>query len=446
MATEVKLPALGENVEGGDVVEVHVAVGDRVAVEQPLFSVEAEKSTVPIPSPLAGRIAKLLVKKGDHVATGQPIVVIDDGDGKPAAPGKAEPASPSARPTAGPTAPDKGAASLAPASPQPSAPPIPAPPTAAPPTAAPRPPAPSDGRVVHAGPATRRVAREWGIDLTQVPGTGPKGRITQDDLKAFVHNLASGGPSPLAPLPGREGKRTPPLPNFEKWGPIEVKPFESIRKRTAEHVSLCWSVIPHVTHHDFADITELEAFRKQQDATGPKLTVTAFVLKALAIVLKQQPQFNASLDHANGQIIEKRYYHLGVAVDTDKGLVVPALRDVDKKSVQDLAKDMAEVADRARRGQLKVEDMQGGTFTVSNLGGIGGTAFSPIVNWPQVAILGLSRARQQPVWKDGGWRPRLHMPMSLSYDHRVIDGAAAARFCRRLAELLESPMMMLLHA
>jgi pyruvate dehydrogenase E2 component (dihydrolipoamide acetyltransferase) len=302
-----------------------------------------------------------------------------------------------------------------------------------------RAPALSDGGVVHAGPATRRLAREWGIDLAQVPGSGPKGRITQDDLKNYVHALSSSSPS-------TRGVKMPALPDFEKWGAVEKKPFESIRKRTAEHVSLCWSLIPHVTHHDFADVTDLEAFRKQQDAGGPKLTVTAFVLKALAIVLKQHPQFNASLDDAHGQIIEKHYYHLGVAVDTDKGLVVPVLRDVDKKSVQDIAKEMAEVAERARQGKLKVDDMQGGTFTVSNLGGIGGTGFSPIVNWPQVAILGLSRSRQQPVWKDGGWQPRLHMPMSLSYDHRVIDGAAAARFCRKLAELLESPMMMLLHA
>lgn len=428
MPTEVKLPALGENVEGGDVVEIHVAAGDVVALEQPLFSVEAEKSTVPIPAPVAGKIAKLLVKKGDHVSTGQPIVVIEDGDGKAV---KREPAADagSAKPPASPPPPERAVpAPAAPASAKPQATPAPAPARA---------PAPSDG-VVYAGPATRRLAREWGLDLAQVPGSGPKGRITQDDLKNYVHALASGGAS--------GGVKVPALPDFEKWGPIETKPFASIRKRTAEHVGLSWSVIPHVAHYDFADVTDLEAFRKQQDAAGPKLTVTAFVLKALAIVLKQHPQFNASLDDAGGRIIEKHYCHLGVAVDTDKGLVVPVLRDADKKSVQDIAKELADVADRARQGKLKVEDMQGGTFTVSNLGGIGGTGFSPIVNWPQVAILGLSRARQQPVWKDGAWQPRLHMPMSLSYDHRVIDGAAAARFCRKLAEMLESPMMMLLHA
>ena len=368
MPIEVKLPALGENVEGGDVVEIHVAPGDVVAVEQPLFSVEAEKSTVPIPAPAAGKIAKLLVKKGDHVSTGQPIAVIEDGDGKPAtAPTvKREQPAPGAdaKPQASASVPDKTpSAPATPASAKPQAP-------AAPVT---RPPVVSDGGVVHAGPATRRLAREWGIDLTQVPGSGPKGRITQDDLKNYVHTLASGGGA-------ARGVHAPPLPDFAKWGPVETKPFESIRKRTAEHVSLCWRVIPHVTHHDFADVTDLEAFRRQQDSGGPKLTVTAFVLKALPIVLKMYPQFNSSLDDGHGQIIEKHYYHLGVAVDTDKGLVVPVLRDVDKKSVQDIAKEMAEVAERARQGKLKVDDMQGGTFTVSNLGGIGGTGFTPIIN------------------------------------------------------------------
>ena len=437
MATEVKLPILGENVPGGDVVEVHVKVGDVVALEQPLFSVEAEKSTVPIPAPLAGRISQLLVKKGDHVATGQAIATIEDGDGKPA---------PSAKPQASAAPTDKPAA---PAPPPPSAKPQASPASVAPPRMV---RTPQDGGIVHAGPATRRLAREWGLDLSQVPGSGVKGRVTQDDIKTYVQTLAAGGGT------GRAAK-TPALPDFEKWGPVEIKPLESIRKRTAEHMSLCWSIIPHVTHHDFADVTDLEAFRKQQPLTptplpqgargmadGPKITVTAFVLKALAIVLKLHPQFNASLDDAAGRVIYKNYYHLGVAVDTDKGLVVPVLRDVDKKSVQDLAKEMAETADRARQGKLKPDDMQGGTFTVSNLGGIGGVAFSPIVNWPQVAILGLSRTRPQPVWKDGQWLPRLHMPMSLSYDHRVIDGAAAARFCRKLAELLENPLVMLLHA
>ena len=240
--------------------------------------------------------------------------------------------------------------------------------------------------------------------------------------------------------------KTPPLPDFSKWGPVETKPVEGIRKRTAEHMALCWSVIPHVTQSDLADITDIEAFRKQQEGKGPKLTVTAFVLKAISILLKQFPNFNSSLEWETRQLILKQYYHIGVAVDTDRGLVVPVLRDVDKKSVHEIGKEMTETAERARQNKLTADDMKGGSFTISNLGGIGGTAFTPIVNWPEVAILGLSRARMQPVWRDGEFKPRLLMPISLSYDHRVIDGADAARFARRLADLLENPMVMLLHA
>jgi pyruvate dehydrogenase E2 component (dihydrolipoyllysine-residue acetyltransferase) len=432
MATEVKLPLLGENIPGGDIVEVLVAPGDTVAAEQPLFDVEAEKSTVSVPTPVGGKIAKLLVKKGDHVKTDQVVAVIEEGDGKAPPPrGEkkeekkplAEPAKEAPRPVQPPPGAKRQAASAS--APEP-------------------PPAPqTDGGIVHAGPATRRLAREWGVDLHRVGGSGPKGRITQDDVKSFIRNLAVGGEAAAG---GGRTAQASALPDFSKWGPVEAKPLDTIRKRTAEHVSLAWSVIPHVTHHDLADVTDLEAFRKQQEGQGPKLTVTAFVLKALAILLKQMPQFNASLDDAGGKLIAKYYYHLGVAVDTDKGLVVPVLHDVDKKSVHEIAKEMAEAADRARQGKMKPDEMQGGTFTVSNLGGIGGTAFSPIVNWPQVAILGLSRARQQPVWRDGAWNPRLQLPLSLSYDHRVIDGAAAARFCRALAEMLENPMKMLLHA
>jgi pyruvate dehydrogenase E2 component (dihydrolipoamide acetyltransferase) len=293
---------------------------------------------------------------------------------------------------------------------------------------------------VPAGPATRRLARELGIDLGQVPGSAPHGRVTQEDVKAHVRSLAAGGARPGSAI------TAPPLPRFEQWGPVERQPFESIRRRTAEHVSLSWNLIPHVTHHDLADVTELESFRKQQSETGPKITVTAFALKAAAIALREFPQVNASLDLSAGQVVVKRYYHLGMAVDTDRGLLVPVVRDVDKKSVHDLAAELAELAERARQKKLSADDMKGGTFTISNLGGIGGTAFTPIVNYPEVAILGLARARLQPVSKDGQFVPRLLLPLSLSYDHRVIDGADAARFTRRLAELLENPLVMLLHA
>jgi pyruvate dehydrogenase E2 component (dihydrolipoamide acetyltransferase) len=240
--------------------------------------------------------------------------------------------------------------------------------------------------------------------------------------------------------------QAPALPDFERFGPVERKPLEGVRRRTAQHTSLAWNLIPHVTQHDQADVTDLEAFRKQQGDRGPKLTVTAFALKAAAVALKLFPQFNSSFDGAAGQLVLKRYYHVGIAVDTEQGLLVPVIRNVDKKSITELAGELTDVAERARQRKLQPDEMRGGCFTITNLGGIGGTAFTPIVNWPEVAILGLSRARQQPAFRDGAVAPRLILPLSLSYDHRVIDGADAARFTRRLAEMLESPLTMLLHA
>lgn len=423
MAEEIKLPALGENVPGGDVVEVKVAVGDTVTQGQDLIEVEAEKSTVPVPSPVAGKITKILVQKGQKITTGQGIVVVESVNGQAKAPEKQEepaakqPEAKQAETKPPPKHPDA----------KPSAPAV---------AVAPQAPV-ADGDVVPAGPATRRLAREWGVNLGQVPGGGPQGRVTPDDVKTYIRTLASGG--------GARGI-APALPDFEKWGAVERKPFDSIRKKTAEAVTLAWTTIPAVTQYDLADVTDVEAFRKQQEGKGPKLTVTAFVLKACAIVLKQFPTFNASLDTHAGQLVLKRYYHLGVAVDTEHGLVVPVLRDVDQKSVHDIGKEMTELAERARQRKLKPEDMQGATFTISNLGGIGGTGFSPIVNWPQVAILGLSRSRLQPAYVGGQLVPRLMLPLSLSYDHRVVDGADAARFARRMAELLENPLVMLLHA
>jgi pyruvate dehydrogenase E2 component (dihydrolipoamide acetyltransferase) len=441
MAEEVKLPALGENVPGGDVVDIKVAVGDTIAQGQELIEVEAEKSTVPVPSPVAGKVIKLLVNKGQKIATGQGIVVVESVNGQPAPPSSdatTQPHTPEV-PKDEPPLIKQDARATAKLKKEPSVeaqPPQPPVQHAVAPQATPL-AAGGDAVPVPAGPATRRVAREWGINLHQVPGSGPKGRITQDDLKSFVRELAAG-----------RGIRAqaPPLPDFEKWGPVELKAFESIRKKTAEAVTLSWTTIPAVTQHDLADVTDIEAFRKQQESKGPKLTVTAFVLKACAIVLKQFPQFNASLDLAGSQLVLKRYYHIGVAVDTEHGLVVPVLRDVDQKSVHDIGKEMTEIAERARQRKLKVEDMQGATFTISNLGGIGGIGFSPIVNWPQVAILGLSRSRMQAAYIGGQFVPRLMLPLSLSYDHRVIDGADAARFARRVAELLENPLVMLLHA
>jgi pyruvate dehydrogenase E2 component (dihydrolipoamide acetyltransferase) len=432
MASDIKLPELGENVEEGEVVDVKVAVGAEVREGQALLEVEAEKSTVEVPSPSAGRISKVLVKKGDKVKTGQALFQLESNGA--VAPDETRPV------------PAKATAQE-PAATQPA---VAAPPQHAP-AAAPVAKRAADNivtspeKVVPAGPATRRLARELGIDLARVHGSGPSGRVTQEDVKNFVRDLAGGATTRAAD--GAAQVKVPPLPDFGKWGPIERKPMDAVRRKTAEQMALAWSVVPHVTQHDLADITDLEAFRKQQDGRGPKLTVTAFALKSSAIALKQFPQFNSTLDLGNNQLILKQYYHIGIAVDTERGLLVPVLRDVDKKSVHDLAKEMAEVADKARQKKISGDDLRGGTFTITNLGGIGGTAFTPIVNYPEVAILGLSRSRLQPVVRDNGEiTPRLMLPLSLSYDHRVIDGADAARFVRRIVEMLENPLVMLLHA
>jgi pyruvate dehydrogenase E2 component (dihydrolipoamide acetyltransferase) len=438
MASEIQLPELGENVEGGEVVDVKVAPGAEVKEGQSLLEVEAEKSTVEVPAPMAGRIAKVLVKKGDKVKTGQALFLVEVADGAKVPAPKPVPAPAAKLESAPPQKPE----------PKPEPAPAPAPAVAnggnGRRTEAPEfQPVETREKLVPAGPATRRLARELGVDLIRVRGTAPGGRVTQEDVKAFVKELAAGTAAPVrVPV-----TQAPPLPDFERWGPVERKPLESVRRKTAEQMALAWSLVPHVTQHDQADISDLEAFRKQQlDSKGPKLTVTAFALKAAAIALKQFPQFNASLDLAGGQLVYKHYYHLGLAVDTERGLLVPVLRDVDKKSVFDLAKEMTEVAERARQKKLTADDMRGGTFTITNLGGIGGTAFTPIVNYPEVAILGMSRSRLQPVVRDGQIVPRLLLPLSLSYDHRVIDGADAARFVRRLVEMLENPLVMLLHA
>jgi pyruvate dehydrogenase E2 component (dihydrolipoamide acetyltransferase) len=480
MPSEVKLPELGENLESGDVLDIKVAAGDQVSQGQPLVEIEAEKSTVEVPSPLAGRVAKVLVKKGDTVKVGQTFCLIEgevgEKDGVKTAPvrespsAEAEPEPKAAARQEGMTEPAESGGDT---SEEPGV--TPAPPAGppekdgrqekadsktqpSPRLTAPRGEAPGDmlspsksdaGQkdntlpVVPAGPATRRLARELGVDLNQVPGSAPGGRVTQEDVKAYVRSLAApaGGTGALT-RPARIA--APRLPDFEHWGPVERRSVDSIRRKTAEHMSLAWSLIPHVTQHDQADITELEAFRKQQEGKGNKLTVTAFALKAAAAALKQFPQFNASLDMAAGQLIVKKYIHIGVAVDTERGLLVPVLRDVDKKGLSDLARELAEMAEKARQKKLQLDDMRGGTFTITNLGGIGGTGFTPIINYPEVAILGMSRASMQPVIREGHVAHRLILPLSLSYDHRVIDGAAAARFTRRIAEMLENPLLMLL--
>lgn len=445
MATEITLPELGEGIDSADVIEVRVQPGQTIKAGQILIVVQAEKVTAELEASEGGRVAKVLVKNGDTLKVGQPYVVLEAA-GAPAAKPEPKPPSPAAKPEPKPgpppaepkRAPEKAAAkpegdgaAKAPPAPPPSAPrPAPAAPRAA-----------VADAVVPAGPATRLLARRFGVDLRQVRGSGRGGRITEEDVEAYVRQLTS-GPAPATTAPAGQA---PPLPDFAKWGAVEEQPLDAVRRRTAQQMALAWTQIPHVTQHDLADISDLEAFRKSQEGRGPKLTITAFALKAAAVALRQFPQFNASLDAAAGKLVLKRYYHIGVAVDTDHGLLVPVIRDVDKKGVLQLAGELADAADLARQRKLSADDLRGGTFTITNLGGIGGTGFTPIINWPEVAILGLSRARWQAEVRGGQVVPRLMLALSLSYDHRVIDGADAARFTRRLAEMLENGWNLVLH-
>jgi pyruvate dehydrogenase E2 component (dihydrolipoamide acetyltransferase) len=418
--TEIKLPELKENVDTVEVNAVLVKPGDSVSKGQPLLEVQADKAALEVPAPADGKIGEVRVKVGDQVKVGQVICTLEAG----AVPDKPPAAAPKPE-----KKPEKTAAKPTPA-PPPAETPRPAAPAV---ELAPSPVKPTDGKAVHAGPATRTLARELGVDLGLVSGTGRNGRVTEEDVKGFARKLAS---ATTAHVPA-----TPSLPRFEDFGPVEREPLSKVRQLTARHMSLAWSLIPHVTQHDEADITDLDAFRKAREGKGPKLTVTAFALKACAIALRQFPSFNASIDLTANQLVLKRYCHIGVAVDTERGLLVPVIRDVDRKSVEQLAAELTTTSEQARQGKA---DMTGGCFTITNLGGIGGTGFTPIVNWPEVAILGLSRGKLTPVIRNGEVKPRLILPLSLSYDHRVIDGADAARFARFVAEMLENPWMMAL--
>ena len=416
MATELTVPPLGEGVESAEVLEVKASEGDTVAGGQVLVVLQAEKATAELEAPEPGRVTKLSVKNGDTLKVGQTY-----GELEQAAAEKRAEESKKPREPAKPAAP---APTLEKPMPQPAhaggdgrhGPVKP-------------PPKPREGGVVPAGPATRLLARKLGVDLGQVHGSGTRGRITTADVEAYVRQLTSSA-APAAPAPA--------LPDFSKWGDVECKALDPIRRRTAQQMHLAWTTIPHVTQHELADITELEAFRKKHEGKGPKLTVTAFAIKAVAAALRQFPDFNSSLDLAGGALVRKHYYHVGVAVDTEHGLLVLVIHDVDKKSLLQLATELIDIAERARQRKLQADEMRGGSFTITNLGGIGGTGFTPIINWPEVAILGMSRAHLEPSVRDGTVTPRLMLPLSLSYDHRVIDGAAAARFTRRIAEMLEN--------
>jgi len=426
MSIEFKLQALKENVEIVEVNAIKVNLGDIVTKDQPLIEVQADKAALEVPSPAAGKITQILIKQGDQVKIGQLIFVIDPVGAGAAVASSSPPPVPQKTPVAAPIhAPVHAPSAVLVA-------------TATATKAAPIVLAHDDNKVIPAGPSTRRIARELGVDLGHVSGTGRHGRVSEDDVRSFVRGSGSNGSS-------GGSISVPPLPRFEDFGTVERQPMSAIRRATARQMSLSWSIVPHVTQSDVSDITDFEAFRKSQ-SKGPKFTISAFAMKAAVVLLKEYPVFNSSIDVAGNQIIHKKFYNIGVAVDTENGLLVPVIRDVDKKSIVELAEELTSIAERARQRKLDSKDLTGGTFTITNLGGIGGTGFTPIVNYPEVAILGISRGRLQPVVHNGEIVPRLMMPLSLSYDHRVIDGAVAARFTRRLAEMLENPYQLLIHA
>lgn len=424
----IKVPDIGD-FKDVEVVEVLVSEGDTVEAEGSLITLETDKATMEIPSPHAGEIQSVKVNVGDRVNEGDEIAVMMAAGAAPAesAPVASEPAKPTAAETA--PVPTQAAAERAVGEKPTKRRPVIAKPSDAP-----------QGKA-HASPAVRRFARELGVDLYHVPGSGPKGRIIKEDVQAFVkRSLAEGTSATPAASGGPLQLPTPPVVDFSQFGEIEEKPLGRIKKISGKHLHNAWLGIPHVTQFDDADITELEAFRKSQKAVAEKqdvkLTFMPFLMKALAAAMQEYPQFNASLSPDTENLIYKKYCHIGVAVDTPNGLMVPVVRDVNQKGVFDLARDLMEVSTKARNGKLSPKDMQGGCMSISSLGGIGGSQFTPIVNSPEVAILGVSKAEMQPKWDGNAFQPRLMMPFSLSYDHRVIDGAEGVRFTTYLANML----------
>lgn len=409
-----------------EIIAVLVREGDVIREDAPLLEVETDKAQVEIPSPLGGRVERIHVSPGQTVRVGAVLVTFAD-DGAPATPAPA------------------GSARASTAKPAPA--PAPRPVTALPAAT----PAPVEAPVA-ATPATRRLARELGVTLRTVRGTGPGGRILDEDVRAAASGprvgpgAAAKAPGPAKPLAGI-GLEPPPLPRFEQWGPVERAPLSHLRRTIAERMTLSATLIPHVTHFDRADITELDAVITRNletaRAKGVTLTLTGFLLKAAALALLSHPQFNASLDPAAGEVILKRYYHLGIAVATERGLIVPVLRDVDRKPVLEVARELGALAQRVREGKAALEDLRGGTFTITNIGALGGTAAIPIINYPEVAILGVARARQEPVVRQGQIVPRLILPLTLTFDHRIADGADGARFATEIVQRLEAPERLL---
>ena len=448
-AGEFKLPELGENISQGDLVRLMISAGARVTEGQPVMELETDKAVVEVPSTVSGVVKEIKVKEGEKIKVGQLIFTLQGG-GATSAP---------ARPQTAPVEHVSGqhgarlafqAAIRAEGKTEEQALPPDQPQVAAPVFSMPA----QLGKVagtehrqpVPAAPHVRRLAREIGVDIYEVKGSGPGGRIGEDDVKAYAKALVSAA-NTAAPAAPRAGHFVQPrLPDFAKWGKVERVSMRGVRRKTAEHLAEAWNTVPHVTQHDRADITELEQLRTRfapkAEEAGGKMTVTAIALKVCGAALKVFPQFNASIDTEKEEIVYKQYINIGVAADTDRGLLVPVIRDVDKKNIVELAVELSQLSKKARDKKLAPADMEGGTFTITNLGGIGGIGFTPIVNYPEVAILGLSRSRMEPEWINGKFEPRLILPLSLSYDHRLIDGADAARFLRWIAEAFEQPFLL----
>jgi pyruvate dehydrogenase E2 component (dihydrolipoamide acetyltransferase) len=444
MPREFKLPDLGEGIHEGEVLKVSVKGGDQVKEGDVILEVETDKAAVEIPSPFTGKVEAVKVKAGDTVKVGTVLMTFGDGAAKPA---EEKPAVGVKKPeakeegieTRGTEAEKKLEKGKKPEEPKP--PEKPAKPEAG-------------AGPVPASPSTRRLARELSVDLRQVPASGPAGRVTPEDVRAFAEGakgkapLEKPQPAPEKPAEARPLEiKAPPLPDFTKWGTVERVPLRSIRRATAKQMALAWSQIPHVHNQDMVDMTKLEDFRRRQreevEARGGKLTVTVFALKAVASALKQFPRFNASLDTEAGEIVLKHYYHIGVAVKTNEGLIVPVIRDVDRKSIVELAVELSDLVQRTRERKVSLEELQGGTFTITNVGPMGGGYFAPIINYPEVAILGMGASRMAPaVMEEGGQHrvvPRLLMPIVLCIDHRILDGADALDFMRVIMNNLKEP-------
>src|SRR5579859_2821685 len=449
-ANEFKLPELGENISQGDLVRLMISPGTKVSEGQPVMELETDKAVVEVPSSVSGVVKEIKVKEGEKIKVGQVIFTLEGGASAAPSP---------ARPRTAPVEHASGqhgarltfqAAIRAEGKTEEQALPPDQPQVAAPSFSMPA----QLGKVagtehrqpVPSAPHVRRLAREVGVDIYEVKGTGPGGRISEDDVKGYAKGLLSNAARTAQAAPRAGHFMQPQLPDFAKWGKIERVSMRGVRRKTAEHLAEAWNTIPHVTQHDRADITELEQLRARfapkAEEAGGKMTVTAIALKVCAAALKVFPQFNASIDIEKEEIVYKQYISIGVAADTDRGLLVPVIRDVDKKNIVELAVELSQLSKKARDKKLAPADMEGGTFTITNLGGIGGIGFTPIVNYPEVAILGLSRSRMEPEWINGKFEPRLILPLSLSYDHRLIDGADAARFLRWIAEAFEQPFLL----